>query len=203
MNQPQIKKLANKVQTIAEELHCASAILAAEAVIKENFKNNIEKDLSTISIKLDRAIADDNFTLAEQLMNEKNELFIKIKEMKGSPHIRIQYAPLEKNIDAKHKYSDPVVLDLKQPATCIYDGDTIYIVLPRFIQSIIRNGLSIDPAVWSSEMVTAKTLLRYLTAHEIGHIIAPEASENNVQTFSYELIKRRDARDKARTANDD
>jgi len=193
--------LAKKVQMIAEELHCASAIIAAESIVEEKLKCEMENELRAVSNNMDKAVENEDYNSAQELLTEKKTLFSKINKMKESPRIRIRYAPLVRNIEDKSMFDDDIVLDLSQPATCIFDDDTIYIVLPRRPQQLIRNGLADSSDVWTPDMMNAKSILRYLTTHELGHIVAPIASEFDVREFAKELISKRDARDKARSAN--
>jgi hypothetical protein len=193
--------LVNKVQLIAEELHCASAIIAAESIVEENLKREMEAELREVSATMAQAVKMEKYEAAQSLLEKKDKLFAKISETKKAPRIRVRYAPLVKSLEAREQYDDPVLLDLTQPATCIWDDDAIYIVLPRQLQKVIQRGISENPDSWTETMMKAKSVLRYLTAHELGHIAAPKASDDEVGDFSRELMKRRDLREKARSPN--
>ena len=202
MNKKGILDLVNKIQLIAEDLHCASAIIAAESIVEENLKSEMEAELREVSARMAKAVKLEKYEAAQGLFERKDKLFAKIAEMKKSPRIRIRYAPLVKSLETREQHTEQVVLDLTQPATCIWDDDTIYIVLPRQLQKVIQRGIIENPNSWTDTMMKAKNVLRYLTLHELGHIVAPEASDAEASDFSHELMKRRDLREKARSLND-
>ena len=103
MERSEIQNLVGKIQLIAEDLHCASAIIAAESIVEESLKCNMEAELREASSKMDKAIEDEDFSLAQSLLSDKENLFTRINDMKDSPRIRIRYAPLVKNVESKSR----------------------------------------------------------------------------------------------------
>lgn len=194
------KKKANiveKIQVIAEDIHCASAIIAAESILEERLKQEMNKELNAISVKMDNAIAEDDLSLARKLLNDKNKLFDQLK----TPRIRIRYAPLVKDVNKAELNGEDFALDKSQPAACVYDDETIYIVLPLLFQDVIRDGVKENLDVWTPKMKLAKTILRYLTAHELFHIVSPTATDSEVVALAKKLLDQRNLREKARAAN--
>jgi hypothetical protein len=185
-----IDKMVNKADTvhiIAEEFHCASAIMAVEELLTEFAKDADGYYTKLEEIKNEYRELRENYSECKE--TELNDKYKNWKESasKYSFHIRIAYSSLDPDYACLINIADKQVT----------------IALPECHIKTIREGLSTTHDTWTQEMIDAKDSLRRLTVHELAHILtmieddvptSVKDREDAMEAFTERLLSLRDER---------
>jgi hypothetical protein len=168
-------ELAQNVQIVAEEIHCASAIFAVESILENRLKEQRLKELEGLRVSIEDAVLKKDVVKAAGLVRSSREIRDNLSKIIFK--IRVMYEDLPED-SARHTVND----------------NYISIVLPQSHQKVIESGLTTGFDKWTDEMKLAKEILRKLTLHELGHVADMNLDENEADDFADKLLSLRKGR---------
>ncbi len=189
MPQSEIDKKALEIQKCAEEIHCASALLANDDMFRRELQKDFDKERAELMAKLRSYKSTGDAQRRDENINNEINKFWEDSD-KAKKRIYVTYAPLKKN-HPSDDYPARLAEELQLEPDNNQDG-SYTIVLPEELRNTIADGLKDDmPFKWTKKMLDAKKLLRLLTLHELYHIIDDKATEEDARHFSNYLLQLR------------
>lgn len=177
------EEMAKKVQNVAEEFHCSSAVFAVEKILKDSDNTEVDIIKKDLQMKILNSLNKNDYSGIEHLRTRIQEL--ELEKRKSRETVRISFGKIGTAREVRIKNEE--VAD---------DGRLIYVVLSSEDQDALVS--SAQKNEWNSETKGLKEHLRRLTAHELAHILSDRFQcgfgESEADAFADTLLNIRQER---------